>query len=162
MYLPIPQITLVLNEKELTQSTLSALVNTASITTDNAQVSGSLPLEDWFDVKNYPLATFTATQILPGDKTTQAADQNANQPAAQQLDQDIELLVRGDLTIKEITHSVNFPLQIKNDNGTRVANGSFSIQRLDFDIGTNSQPNGDAVGLAVVISFRFEIIAAGS
>ena len=127
-----------LDEADPANSTISATVMTASITSDNYQVAGSLPDKDWFDVVNHPEAFFQSTSIEAG-----GAD---------------ELLVTGDLTMKAITQSVMFTMVLTTENERRIARGSFPIDRREFFMGLESQASSDYVGFEVQIAFSFEIL----
>jgi len=127
-----------LDEINPANSAINAVVLTASITTENYQVAGSLPDADWFDVATHPEAVFKSTSIAAG-----AAD---------------ELVVVGDLTMKGVTQSVTFTMTLSTENERRMARGSFPIDRRDFSMGLESQPTSDYVGFEVHIGFSFEIL----
>ncbi|MFT4727956.1 MAG: cytochrome b561/polyisoprenoid-binding protein YceI [Granulosicoccus sp.] len=127
-----------LDENNPANSTISATVTTASITSKNYQVAGSLPDADWLDVKNHPEALFQSTSIEAG----------ANG----------ELLVTGDLTMKTVTQPVTFSLILTTENERRIARGSFPIDRRDFSMGLESHATAEYVGFEVQIKFRFEIL----
>lgn len=129
-----------IDETNPANSKISATVNTASVTTDNYQVSGSLPDTDWFDVENHPEALFESTSV--------------EQSAAG------ELQVAGDLTMKDITRPVTFTMILGTEDERRIARGSFTIDRRDFDMGMESQPSSDNVAFDIELKFRFEIFAS--
>jgi cytochrome b561/polyisoprenoid-binding protein YceI len=129
-----------LDEANPANSTISAKVMTASITSDNYQVVGSLPDADWFDVKNHPEALFQSTSIESGGVD--------------------ELLVTGDLTMKAVTQSVTFTMVLTTVDERRIASGSFPIDRRDFSMGLESQASSDYVGFEVQIAFTFEILVS--
>lgn len=121
-------------------STIVARVQTASVSSDNLQVAGSLPEAEWFNVEAYPEALFESTGITDSsDGTT--------------------LQVTGTLTIKETTQEVSFPMTLSTEDAKQVARGEFTIDRREFDIGLDSQAGDDYVGYPVVIKFRFDIAA---
>lgn len=129
-----------LDEDNPAKSNISATVITASITSENYQVAGSLPDADWFDVENYPEALFQSTSVEAGASG--------------------ELMVTGDLTMKAVTQTVVFILILTNEDERRIARGSFPIDRRDFSIGLESQATADYVGFEVEIKFRFEILVS--
>lgn len=137
-----------INETTPSNSVISATVTTASITSSNYQVSGSLPDPEWFDVANHPQATFQSTSIeaAPVDKNGSESESNK------------ALLVKGDLTMKGITQPVELIMNLSNEGDRRIARGSFTIDRRDFSMGMESQANSDYVGFDVEIKFRFEIL----
>lgn len=162
-------VTAIIDTQTPANSSIIAVVNTASLSSENAQVEGSLPDEEWFDVEGFPEARFESTSIRSNDDGT--------------------LLVQGDLQIKETTRQVSFPMTIveelaaeltkelaeqttedvaegtadanaQNDTGgqsKQVARGSFDIDRRDFNVGMDSQGTDDWVGFNVTIQFRFDI-----
>lgn len=119
------------------ESSLRAVVDTASVESSNYQVKGSLPEAEWFNTAQFPNATFEATEF--------SDDGSGN------------LAITGNLTIKSTTKAVSFPIQLLENEGSRQVSGEFTVNRLDFDLGAQSQPNGDYVGLEVVINFQFEL-----
>lgn len=130
-------VTASINEADPSQSTLSAVVTTDSVTSDNPQLASSLPDEEWFDVEAHPEATFASTEISPGA--------------------DGALQVKGTLTIKQISVDVEFPMTLADEEGERVARGEFIVDRRDFNIGMESQGGDGTVSFDVLIRFRFGI-----
>lgn len=128
-----------IDESNPANSTITARVQTGSLRSDNDQVEGSLPDPEWFSSEAFPEAVFESTSITGQDDGT--------------------LNVTGNLTIKEITQSVSFPMIIANEEGKRVARGEFNINRPKFNIGMESQANDDYVGFDVLVKFRFDITA---
>ncbi len=121
-------------------SSLMVTVDTATATSTNLQVQGSLPNSDWFDVDNFPQATFQSTSFTSGQEPN-------------------SLEVTGDLTIKETTRSVDFTLIMTTDEqtGESSARIDLPINRFDYQIGLKSQPNEDSVGAIVTIQVRFQL-----
>ncbi len=126
-----------IDEQDPANSSVLARVQVGSFSSANSQVEGSLPDTEWFDVENYPEALFQSTQIEPGA--------------------DGALLVTGDLTIKNTTQAVTFPMTLSDEDDKRVARGEFLIDRRDFAIGMESQDTDDYVGFEVMVKFRFDI-----
>lgn len=134
------EVEAVIDEADPSQSTLLARVNTASVTSSNMQVAGSLPETEWFDVENHPEAVFQSTRIESGENGL--------------------LQVTGELLIKQTSMEISFPMQLSDEDGVRVARGEFSIDRREFDIGMDSQSGDDFVGFDVIVRFRFDITEA--
>lgn len=114
---------------------LSAIVQTASANTTNPQINDSLPSPDWFDVAQHPEATFVSTEI---DTASEAS-----------------WMVNGSLTIRGTTKPVSFTLNF--DQANKVAQGAFTINRLDFAIGAEEQADDSIAGFNVEIGFDFPI-----
>ena len=132
-------VTASINEADPSKSTLSAIVTTESITSDNPQLASSLPDEEWFDVETHPQATFESTEIAAGADGT--------------------LQVMGTLTIKKASIDVAFPMTLTDEDGERVARGEFTVDRRKFNIGMESQDDDGTVSFDVLIRFRFGITA---
>ena len=131
------QVTASIDTQNPANSSIIAVVNTASLSSNNSQVEGSLPDAEWFDVQGHPEARFESTQI----------SSNA----------DGSLQVAGNLTIKTTTEAVNFPMSLTDEDGIQVARGEFIIDRRRFDIGMQSQESDDFVGFEVTVRFRFDM-----
>ncbi len=80
--------TLTLDESDLANSRVEALIEAASLETRDAQRDAHLKSADFFDVEKFPTLTFKSTRIS--------------------LVRDGELAVEGDLTIRGVTRKVVF------------------------------------------------------
>ncbi|MBX2885761.1 MAG: cytochrome b/b6 domain-containing protein [Granulosicoccus sp.] len=130
------EVTAMIDQSDPAQSSISATVQTASISSDNSQLEGTLPDTEWFDSANYAEAVFSSSLIAAND--------------------DGSLQVTGQLTIKKSTHEVSFPMTITLEEDKQVARGEFTIDRRDFDIGMASQESEDSVAHIVTVRFRFD------
>ncbi len=99
------------------KSTVSVEIDMNSVFSDNADLTDHLKRADFFDVAQFPKATFTSTKIV-ADRAKGANSFN----------------VTGDLTLRGVTKAVTFPATI-NVNETDVAvNADFAINRKEFAI----------------------------
>ena len=96
--------------------------------------------KNWFDVRNFPRATFVSTRMraLGGGRFD----------------------VRGPLTIKGRTHEAIAPFTYKEEAATGVFDGAFTIKRLQYNIGEGVWKDTDTVANDVQIKFRI-VVAAG-
>jgi polyisoprenoid-binding protein YceI len=79
----------------------------------NGKLVGHLKSGDFFDVANNPTATFAITGVAEGEAMT----------------------LKGDLTIKGITKSIEFPVTLKaSESGVQLTSATFQIDRTEFDI----------------------------
>jgi polyisoprenoid-binding protein YceI len=69
---------------------------------------------DFFDVKNFPTATISITEVAPVNAET--------------------IKITGNLTIKGVTRPVTFPAQLAIKDGVVTVNGKLVIDRTDWGI----------------------------
>lgn len=119
---------------DLAGSNIVATFDTASAKTGNSMYDGTLPQADWFDVKNHPQATFASTAIS-------AKEDGSGYTAT------------GDLTLRGVTKPVSFDFTLGALAETPVtAKASFTIDRLDFDIGKKSDAKAEWVSREIVLT----------
>ena len=111
--LPI-SVDLINNSAE--QSVVSINIDTASVTTDDDQLTGHLKTADFFDVAKYPKATFVSTRIEPN--TANGATHT----------------ITGNFDLHGVKKSISFPATIQVSPDSVSANAEFSINRKDFGI----------------------------
>jgi polyisoprenoid-binding protein YceI len=99
----------------------------SSAKTGDSIYDSTLPEFDWFDVENHPLGSFVSNKV-------EITEEGYH--------------VLGDLTIKNIAQPVSFMLI---DNQYRL-NANFGINRLDYKIGWESDPDADWVSKTISIS----------
>ncbi len=140
---------LTLNGTDVTQSTVQATIDAASIETRDPQRDAHLKSADFFEVEKYPTLSFASTGIKRAG--------------------DGELMVEGDLTIHGVTKKTTFKVEgptapIKDPWGNlRVAvSAATKINRKDYGLGWNAvlEAGGIAVGEEVGITLEVEFIKA--
>ena len=134
---PESTVELLLDTDNPAASTLSAKVTTATAITGDSQIDSTLLSSDWFDGENHPQASFASTALLPVGEGS--------------------FSVTGNMQIKGISRELTFPLNLADEENKKMASGSFTIDRLDFDLGKTSQPDDETVGYQVVVEFEFEV-----
>ena len=141
--------TLILDESDLTQSTVDVTIDAASIATRDAQRDAHLKSADFLDVEKFPALAFKSTRI------TRLSDG--------------ELAVAGNLTIHGITRNVVFnvegPTAESKDpwGNTRLgASATTKINRKDFGLTWNAplETGGILVGDDVTITLEVEFLKA--
>jgi polyisoprenoid-binding protein YceI len=140
---------LVLDESDLANSQVEALIEASSIATRDPQRDAHLKSADFLDVENFPTLSFKSTRI--------------------RIVRNGELAVEGDLTIRGVTRKVTFDVEgptppIKDPWGnTRVAvSATTKINRKDFGLTWNTilEAGGIVVGDEVTITLDVEFIKA--
>ena len=133
--------TIVLDEKDITKSSVEATIETKSVSTGVEARDNHLKSPDFFDVAQFPLITFKSTGITNKGK----------------------LQLIGNLTLNGVTKSVTLDLDgpatpQKGMNGKTISGFSASglINRSDFGFGTKSKAS-PAVGDEVKFTIDVEI-----
>ncbi|HET8583056.1 MAG TPA: YceI family protein [Jatrophihabitans sp.] len=135
----------VLDGADPANSSATVTIKVASIDTRNAQRDGHLRTNDFLDAETYPEIKFVSTgvQHLGGN--------------------DFE--VAGDLTIKDVTKSITFPLEFTGAARDPFGNerigfeGSTQIVRSEYGITYNAMLETGGVLVSDKITLEFEISA---
>jgi polyisoprenoid-binding protein YceI len=100
-----------------TDSGVNVEIDTTSVFTDDEKLTGHLKSKDFFDVENFPKASFRSTRIEPD--TAKGSDAYS---------------VTGDFTLHGVTKSISFPATIKVAEAGVDVDSEFSVNRKDFGI----------------------------
>ena len=125
-------------------SSLSVNIDVASVTTRNADRDAHLRSADFFDVERFPNMVFVSTNIAVDGDTVE---------------------VTGDLTIKDVTNSVTFPLEYQGSakdpfGNTRVGfEGSTQILRSEFGLTWNAALETGGILVSDKVTLELEISA---
>jgi len=125
----------VLLPADLATSTAEFDIDLASIDLASEDSEKEIRAPLWFDTARFPVAHFASTAIrdLRGDRYE----------------------VAGTLTIKGMKREVTVPVAISKDAaGNRVGEGSFTIKRLDYNIGTGMWSDTATVTNDVIVRVR--------
>lgn len=100
-------------DQDPTKSQVHFNIDTTTLWADNEKLTGHLKSPDFFDVEQFPTATFTSTEIVPeGDGYK----------------------VTGTLDLHGVTRTISFPAGIEVSADSVTVKAEFSIMRFDFDI----------------------------
>lgn len=113
----------------------------------NNKLIGHLKSEDFFSVAQHPEATFKIKSITDYKPKK---NQKGN------------MWVKGFLTIKNITHEIGFPAEIKLDNNMMTAKAEFNINRAKWDVRYGSGSFFDNLGDKTIyddIEFELNLVA---
>jgi polyisoprenoid-binding protein YceI len=108
------------------------VIDMTSIWTDTDRLTGHLKTPDFFNVAQFPTATF---------ETISVADQGTN------------AMVTGNLTLHGITKQISFPAQVQVTDDTVSLNAEFAINRFDFDVKFPGKPD-DLIRKEVVLKLN--------
>jgi polyisoprenoid-binding protein YceI len=121
------------------KSSVTAVIRSNSVTTDNATRDKHLNTPDFFDTAQYPELRFQSTSVrkVGGD----------------------QYVAVGDLTIRDVTKQVELPFTLAQGKGPKGeprlgAEGSLTINRYDYHV--SYDPTGLGVGKDVKIDVSVE------
>jgi polyisoprenoid-binding protein YceI len=139
-------ITANIDEANIAQSTITATIDAASISTREARRDGHLRSADFFDVEQYPTITFRSTKV-----EQKGAD---------------EYQITGDLTIKGVTHPAVFKVESEGRGVDPWGNEHWgfsaqaTINRKDWGLNWNValETGGWLVGDQIKINLDMELV----
>lgn len=103
-----------LDEGGLEMAKIAVTIDMTSTETDDTRLTGVLKGEHFFNVAEYPEATFVSTAISQSDDV---------------------YMVTGNLTIRGIAKSITFPADISLEDGLLRATAEFTINRKVWGVG---------------------------
>ncbi len=110
-------------------------IDPAGIDTGNDEANEEVKGKNWFNVREFPTAAFTATSVKPlGGGRYEAA---------------------GKLTLKGKTVELRAPFTLRQEKGGLAMDGSFPLKRLDYGIGSGVWGDTSVVADEVLIKFHF-------
>jgi polyisoprenoid-binding protein YceI len=109
-------------------------VELGAIDTGSDEANEEVKGKGWFDIKNFPTATFVSSSV----KTT----------GPNRYD------VAGKLTIKGRSRDITAPVTLRQDGPNAVIEGGFVLKRLQFSIGEGPWSDIDTVADDVQVRFR--------
>jgi cytochrome b561 len=121
----------------LAESQFRVTIETASAHTGNKMYDGTLPTEDWFDVKNHPQAMFESQSIT--------------------LLAEGKYRVEGKLTLRNFTEPVAFDFALIPADGKAEkveATASLALNRLLFGIGKKSDAKAEWVSEEIGLEIK--------
>ena len=138
-----PSGTVVLNEKDITKSSVDAIVDATTVTTNETARDKHIKSDAFFNVEKNPTMAFKSTSIYKeGGK----------------------LMMKGDLTLVGVTKPVVLTLDgpsTPQTDAKGVTRSGFSasgiLSRKDFNFGANAGPANAAIGDEVTISIDVEM-----
>jgi len=126
--------TILIDDADMTKSSVNAVITTSSITTDNERRDNHLKSADFFEVAKYPEITFKSTKV---EKTSDG------------------YAATGLLTIKDVSKEVHLPFTLAKGEARGKAilgvETATQINRLDYHV------NYDTTGTTVSKDVKIEI-----
>lgn len=121
---------------KLATSSIAFTVDTGSADISR-EANAELPKASWFNVAQFPKATFQSSAIKRIDAT--------------------KYEVAGKLSIKGVSSDVVVPVTLAQNGATTVASGAFPIKRLTFRIGEKEWADTSMVADEVQVKFKIAL-----
>src|SRR3990167_794326 len=126
---------------QLATSRIRFTVDTGSVTMGARETDAELPKAAWFNVPQFPQATFESSAIKA--------------LGVGKFD------VAGKLTIKGSTVQVSLPVSLSQSGATTTATGTLPIKRLAFKIGDGEWADTSMVADEVQVKFKLALTGVG-
>ncbi len=126
---------------KLATSKIAFTVDTGSATLGSRETDAELPKPTWFNVPQFPQATFQSGAI----KALGAG----------------KFEVAGKLSIKGVARDVIVPVTLVQNGATTIATGSLPLKRLAFRIGENEWADTSMVADDVQVKFKLALTGVG-
>jgi len=124
--------TILFDENNLAASSISASVDSKSISTGIGKRNRDLQKEKYLNSENYPLLSFRSDKIQKSETGYKAI---------------------GSLTIKGVTKHIEIPFIFSEKGNAGVFKGGFTIKRQDYGIGNS----GGSIGSTVTIDLEVPV-----
>jgi len=111
---------------------IDVAIDTTSLFSDNPKLTDHLKTPDFFDVEQFPTATFKSTAV-------EGSGDSAN--------------ITGDLTLHGITRTITVPAKISVGQDKVTLTSEFSLNRLDFEMKYPGKPD-DLIRKEVVVKLN--------
>ncbi|SHE32817.1 Polyisoprenoid-binding protein YceI [Lampropedia hyalina DSM 16112] len=131
-----------LDPQNLAGSSVKITVDTGSATMNNAEADANLPQPVWFNVAQFPQATFQSSRI----EQLEAGKYQAS----------------GKLTVKGVSTDVVVPVSLSQSNGLTIATGTLPIERLTYKIGDGEWSDTSMVANEVQVQFKLTLSGVGA
>ena len=121
--------------RDLPKSRAAFEIELASIDLASEETEAETRRPAWFDTAKFPVAKFESTAVrgAGGDRYE----------------------IDGRLSLKGVTRDISVPVALRKDaGGNSVAEGQFTIKRLEFRVGEGMWADTDAIADEVVIRIR--------
>lgn len=123
------------DKNDLANSSISADINLTSFSTGNQLYDGTLPEQNWFNLKTFKSATFTSDKLTHKSGNT--------------------FLLDGAFTLKGITKPLQFLFTLRPATKDEIkVTAHFKIDRLAYKVGTESDPQAEWVDRHIQINLE--------
>jgi len=115
-------------ENDLSQSKFDVTVDVNTISTGIGMKNKHALAEDFFDAGHYPTIHFVSSAVIRSDTS---------------------FVVKGYLTMKDVTHEISFPFTFKKEEEKGIFKSEFEINRKDYNL--------DKKGIGEIIQIKLNV-----
>ncbi len=101
---------------------------------DKAKLEGHLKSGDFFEVETYPNAEFVIAEVMPYQAPEATEGEEAAAEESEYKIADPTHTIRGNLTLKGVAKSIEFPAKVSMEDGMMSAEARFNIDRTNWGI----------------------------
>lgn len=133
---------IVLDPADLSTATIEVVVDIASFASGSPDRDSDSQNRSWFHVAAFPQARFTSSEVVEAE--------------------DGSYLALGTLEIKGVAREIELPFTLTIDGDNAVADGTLSLDRLDYNVGDMDEDvEEELVGHGVTVTFHIEATRTG-
>jgi polyisoprenoid-binding protein YceI len=121
---------IIFDKNKPANSSFDVSADVSTINTDNTKRDNHLRSEDFFDVAHYPTMRITGKPVLVKGN---------------------EYILKGNLTIKNITKPIEIPFTAVPQATGFIFEGAFRINRLDYTVGRESATMADELNISLQV-----------
>lgn len=125
-----------LDTKKLETAAIHVAITIADAKVEGEDRQSELPGSEWLNAKLFPKAEFTSNNV------TRNADGT--------------FIAHGTLAIKDVKKEISVPFSLSETGNTATANGTFTINRADYHVGTGEWVKDDWVKFPVAVTFALK------
>ncbi len=119
---------------DLAACNFNVSVDASTVDTNNESRDRHLKDSEYLDIEKYPVITITSTKIDKTNKTESGF-----------------YYFTGTLTLHGVTKPISFPFHIEKINDDYLFTGEFEINRLDYEVGSNSAVLSNTVNVSLSV-----------
>ncbi|MBC8173962.1 MAG: YceI family protein [Chitinophagales bacterium] len=120
---------------------MPSIVVTSDDPESQAKLGGHLHSADFFEVSKYPEAKLEITQVKPFSGSAPSNDVAGQEAISEYKVTDPNVLISGNLTIKDVTKNVEFPARVTVTGNGATAMAKFMIDRKLWNINYAGAPD---------------------
>lgn len=132
---------------------------------DKAKLEKHLKSDDFFHVDSIPTASFEVAEVMPYQAPAETEEEASTEEGEEENQYKIENpthTIRGNLTLKGVTKSVEFPAKVSMQDGTMTAEARFNIDRTNWGISYMEEGSAQDKFIHNTVNVGFDLKASSA